>query len=212
MAEQLRLNGSGTWLDIGCGSRPYEALFNVEQFIGLDVIESGRPTDLKLPDVLFDGIRFPICNESIDGILCTQVLEHVTSPENLLMEMARILKPGGKLILTAPFLWEEHEVPYDFYRFSHYGLKRLLESQGFQITALDKTTGTIEALAQASSIFLINNIRLPLPGFGRLLTLLLCAPIQILGIVFQKVLPDRRDLYLDNVVLAYKPTERELPN
>ena len=187
-------------------------MFKVGRFIGLDVLESGRSADLKRPDIFFDGRDFPIRDGVADGILCTQVLEHAASAEHLLHEIARCLKPGGILILTAPFLWEEHEIPYDFLRFSSFGIKQMLEKQGFQIAILKKTTGSFEALAQALSIAIFNHVRLPLPGFGRLLTLLVCAPIQIAGILVQKLLPGCHGLYLDNAVLANKPAEPDRRN
>lgn len=78
-------------------------------------------------DMFYNGITFPIDSCSIDGVICTQVLEHVANPESLISEIERVLKPGGKLILTVPFLWQQHEKPYDFTRFTSFGLRRLLE-------------------------------------------------------------------------------------
>ena len=211
IVNELRPARHELWLDVGCGSRPYEGLFKVDRFIGLDVLESGRSAQLKCPDIYFDGHDFPIEDNTADGILCTQVLEHASSAEHLLHEIARCLKPGGTLILTAPFLWEEHEAPYDFLRFSGFGLQKMLEKQGFQITALKKTTGSMEAIAQALSIAIFNHARFLIPGLGRLLTLLVCAPIQIAGIIAQILLPNCRSLYLDNAVLARKAANIGLP-
>lgn len=204
LVSELQPGADELWIDVGCGNRPYEGMFNVGRFIGLDVAESGRSAELKHPDVIYGGEGFPIGDNSADGILCTQVLEHAASPEKLLHEIARCLKPGGHLILTAPFLWEEHEVPYDFLRFSTFGLKQMLETQSLQITVLEKTTGSFEALAQALSIAVFNHVRVPLPGFGRILALLVCAPIQMVGILAQKLMPGCANLYLDNAVLAQK--------
>ncbi len=204
LADRLALAGRGTWLDLGCGARPYESLFNVEHYVGLDVPVSGHPPVSKQHDLLFDGNNLPVRSGTIDGVLCTQVLEHTANPEGLLREIRRVLKPGGSLIMTAPFVWEEHEKPYDFFRFTEHGLRHLLERGGFDIIAMRKTTGSIEMLAQACAIYAFNNLRLPIRGFGRAMTMFVCAPIQIFGLVAQKLLPDERNLYLDHAVLARK--------
>lgn len=204
LAGQLSLSGHGVWLDLGCGSRPYESLFAVERYIGLDVMSSGHPPGAKRHDLLFDGANLPVRSASVDGVLCTQVLEHTAWPEKLLAEIRRALKPDGVLVMTAPFVWEEHEKPYDFFRYTEYGLRHLLENNGFAVKTLQKTSGTIETLAQACSIYAFDNLRLPVRGFGRVVTALICAPVQIAGLLAQALLPDQRNLYLDHAVLAYK--------
>jgi SAM-dependent methyltransferase len=204
LASQLSLSGRGIWLDLGCGSRPYESLFAVERYIGLDVLSSGHPPDAKRHDLLFDGANIPVRADSVDGVLCTQVLEHTAEPAALLKEIRRVLKPGGVLVMTAPFVWEEHEQPYDFFRYTEFGLRHLLEANGLKVKTLLKTSGTIETLAQACSNYAANNLRLPVRGFGRVVTALICAPVQIAGLLAQALLPDERNLYLDHAVLAYK--------
>lgn len=198
---------SGIWVDVGCGQRPYELWFNVEKYIGVDVKQSGY-SEKRYCDIVYDGKILPFASDSIDGVLCTQVLEHVMEPESFISEIARILKPGGKLILTVPFLWQEHEKPYDFKRFTSFGLTRLLELQGFRIGKYCKTTGNIEAIAQLISLYICNNLVFNLPGWRHIITLILCAPVQIIGILLQKVLPDKRGLFLDNVVVAYKSAKK----
>ncbi len=204
LVGRLGLDGRGTWLDIGCGERPYESMFAVERYIGLDVPVSGHSADTKRHDLLFDGNRLPVRSNSVEGVLCTQVLEHTSRHELLLSEIWRVLKPGGHLVMTVPFAWEEHEKPYDFFRFSEHGLRHLLGRRRFEIVALQKTTGSIEALAQLCSIYVCNNLRLPVRGFGRLMTTFVCAPIQIIGLVAQMILPDERNFFLDLAVLARK--------
>lgn len=209
LSGQLALNGHGTWLDLGCGARPYESLFAVEHYVGLDVPVSGHPPEGKRHDLLFDGGRIPVRSAAVDGVLCTQVLEHTAQPAALLAEIRRVLKPGGALVMTAPFVWEEHEQPYDFFRYTEFGLRHLLETQGLTVKTMLKTSGTLETLAQVASIYAVENLRLPLRGFARLVTTLLCAPLQIAGMATQALLPDTNNLYLDHAVLAFKSPDAE---
>ena len=206
LSSQLALNGRGIWLDLGCGARPYESLFAVERYVGLDVAVSGHPPEGKRHDLLFDGANIPVRAASVDGVLCTQVLEHTAQPAALLAEIQRVLKPGGALVMTAPFVWEEHEQPYDFFRYTEFGLRRLLEAQGLTVKTMLKTSGTLE---QAASIYAVENLRLPVRGCARLITMLLCAPMQIAGMAAQACLPDANNLYLDHAVLAFKSGHAE---
>jgi SAM-dependent methyltransferase len=157
---------------------------------------------LKQPDYYYDGRTLPFSEGSFDGVLCTQVLEHVSHPQELLLEISRVLRPGGILILSAPFLWQEHEEPYDFFRFSSFGMRRLLSCCGLDEISMMKTTGSIETIAQAASVYVATNCSLPLKGWGRLKALLFCFPLQLGGLLWQFILPDKRQLFLDLIVVA----------
>lgn len=198
----LRIQISDKWLDVGCGSRPYESLFPPGTYTGVDVADSGRPAGMKSPDFFYDGRTLPFPDGSFDGVLCTQVLEHVANPEALLVEIHRILRPGGAFVLSAPFLWEEHEEPYDFFRFSSFGFRELLMRCNFDGVFMQKTTGSLEALAQAMSVYVVTNLSMPIRGWGRALSLFICCPIQICGLLLQRLLPDSKRLYLDCVIVA----------
>jgi len=80
-----------------------------------------------------DIAHIPVENNRFDLVILTQVLEHISDPKSVLGELHRVLKPLGELWLIAPLLYEEHEVPYDYYRYTQYGLKYLLEVEGFTI-------------------------------------------------------------------------------
>lgn len=80
--------------------------------------------------------RIPVDSNYFDAILCIAVLEHVENPEEVVPELYRVLKPGGHLILSVPFLQPEHKVPTDFQRYTKDGLVRLVSHHGFSVESI----------------------------------------------------------------------------
>ena len=112
-------------LDVGCGNKPYADLFEGCTYIGANF----TAVDAK-PDVVADAMRLPIGSKTVDLVFCSQVLEHVPRPWQLIEECHRVLRPHGWLILSAPFYWPLHEEPHDYFRFTRYGLEILLVNAG----------------------------------------------------------------------------------
>ena len=109
----------GALLDFGCGTKPYKKLFiNVDSYIGVDYKIEGREESQKTVDFFYDGKTIPFNDKEFDSILSTEVLEHVFNVEDILFEFNRVLKINGHALITTPFMWEEHEMPYDFARFT----------------------------------------------------------------------------------------------
>ena len=134
----------GILVDVGCGSRPYEAIFvdhvdRVDRYIGID-LNPDRYGSAEI-DVVSDSTALPIATESVDTVLSNQVLEHLREPGIAVDEMARILKPGGVAIITAPHIWGVHEEPHDYYRFTPFGLRYLAERAGLRVEAVDALAG-----------------------------------------------------------------------
>jgi SAM-dependent methyltransferase len=136
----------GAVLDVGCGLRPYEECFPHCSYLGIDVEESGRSAVDKKPDVYFNGVDIPCETERFDAAICTEVLEHCVHPDRLLAEIHRVLKPGGRLCLTVPFMWGEHEAPFDFRRYSRFGIEREFQRAGFEIERMEKLKRGVDAI------------------------------------------------------------------
>lgn len=193
----------GVVLDVGCGIRPYRGLYAIERYVGLE-IDSPEARARGLADQYYDGGRFPFDDASFDAVLCNQVLEHVFAPEPFLAEIARVMKPHARLVLTVPFVWDEHEQPLDYARYSSFGLQALLERSGLAILEHRKLNDGAAAIFQLAVAYL----QKVLHTRSRALNLLLCAtlmsPLSLLGLVLGAVLPRNPDLYLDHAVLARK--------
>lgn len=200
---ELAPNLSGRLLDVGCGTKPYQALFQVEGYVGLD-IDSETTRKRGIADKLYDGGKFPFSDAEFDALLCNQVLEHVFNPDEFIDEINRVLKPGGKLLLTVPFVWDEHEQPYDYARYSSFGLRALLEKHGFKILQHRKLAADASIIFQLINAYLFKISQGWPRGIKLLFTATVMAFFNLIGILLGKLLPDNPDLYLDQVVLAEK--------
>ncbi len=193
---------NGRLLDVGCGMKPYRELFNVDSYIGL---EYDNPTarNLGVADIFYEGKEFPFINGEFDSILCNQVLEHVFNPNTFLSEISRILKPKGTLLLTIPFVWDEHEQPHDYARYTSFGLSHLLQKHGFEVLIQKKLCNDISILFQ-----LLNTMIFKCVPKNRLIqivvTIFPISLISVLGYIFGLILPKNNDLYLDQLVIAKK--------
>ena len=194
---------TGRTLDVGCGQRPYEFLVASTQYIGLE-IDTPATRKINRADVYYNGERFPFEDGSFDSAMINQVFEHVFNPKEFLQDVNRILKPGGKLLLTVPFVWDEHEQPQDYARYTSFGLSWILTKNGFQIIKQRKSVNDIGLLFQLINGFIYKKIVTKNLILNQVLYLLIMAPINILGIIVAKITPKSDDLYLDNIVLAEK--------
>ena len=130
----------GKLLDFGCGSKPYRALIDVENYIGLDIERSGHNHDNEKIDVYYNGEYIPFDDNYFDSVFSSQVFEHVPNPNSILKEVNRVMKHGGYFLVTAPFVWDEHEIPYDFNRWTSYGIKQLFNDNNFEIINNEKSS------------------------------------------------------------------------
>jgi SAM-dependent methyltransferase len=119
----------GRVLDVGCGRKPYRnVLSHAIEYVGVDVASS--PHLHPGIDFIYDGRILPFGDASFDSVVCTEVLEHCPDPKGILAEIARVLRPGGHLFLTVPFVYPHHEIPYDYFRFTRFGLESMAAEAG----------------------------------------------------------------------------------
>lgn len=193
----------GQLLDVGCGSKPYQELFSVDRYVGLD-IDSENSRNRGIADYFYDGKDFPFENESFDAILCSQVLEHVFNPEDFLSEVNRVLRPGGKALFTVPFVWDEHEQPYDYARYSTFGLVALFEKSKFNVIDHRKTCSDITVIAQLFNAYIYKISNGCHHRIKPLIYAFIMGPISLISLVLAKILPSNPDLFLDHIILAKK--------
>ena len=132
---------TGCVYDLGCGERPYEKdiLEHADRYVGVDW--SNSPHELRA-DIVADLNRdLPIEDAVADNVVSFQVLEHLSEPQKMLHEAFRILRPGGGIFISVPFQWHLHEAPWDFYRYTRFGLSKLLGEAGFEQIQIEAFTG-----------------------------------------------------------------------
>ena len=200
---QMASSMNGRVLDVGCGRKPYREMFLTNEYVGLE-IDTIENRANKQADFFYDGNSFPFAGHSFDGVVCNQVLEHVFTPDRFLGEIYRVLKLDGLLLLTVPFVWDEHEQPWDYARYSSFGLKSLLEKNGFEVLQQQKINADVRVLFQLANAYLFKVLWTRWPVINLLICATAMAPFNILGVLLHKVLPANPDLYLDQVVLARK--------
>jgi SAM-dependent methyltransferase len=136
---------------------------------------------------------------------CSQVFEHVFTPETFMSEIYRVLCPGGRLLLTVPFASDEHEQPHDFARYASLGLRALLERAGFEVAEQRKSVAGSRALLQLWCAHLCKITRSDNRGLNFFAQLVVIAPFSLAGILPHWAGPNNADFYLDSIVLARKP-------
>lgn len=128
---------SGTWLDFGAATSPYRGLMPMAKLRTADLASAAGRYDL---DYILDAEgTVPVDGEVFDGVLSTQVLEHVVDVDAYLAESYRVLKPGGRLVLSTHGVWEDHAV-IDLWRWTALGLSATIERAGFEISECTKLT------------------------------------------------------------------------
>jgi SAM-dependent methyltransferase len=142
LAPELR----GDFLDVGCGTQPYRPYFyHVGKITACDFDAKRGDVDFACP-----ADNVPLPDACMDSILCTEVLEHVPDPLAVWKEFHRLLRPGGRVLLTTPMYWPPHELPYDFFRYPEHGLRRLIDDSGFKLLSIIPRGGPLAFWGQAT--------------------------------------------------------------
>lgn len=168
----------GKLIDLGCGQAPLFIKYRpyTSQVTCVDWVNTTHKNDYI--DIECDLTKaLPFEDGAFDTIILSDVLEHIPEPDLLWSEMARILSGGGILLMNVPFFYPLHELPYDYYRYSSYALKRFAEKNGFSVVQLDAIGGSPEVIAD----ILCKHLQF-IPIFGKVV----CLFIQYLTSTFMK--------------------------
>jgi len=150
---------SGRILDVGAGSEPFRCYLRQDvAYVSMDIDTS------YCPDVVGTALSLGFAPGTFDAVICTEVLEHVPEPLRALLEINKALKQGGRFYLTAPMTWGMHYEPFDYFRFTKYGLEYLLQESDFDIVETVKIGGLfIVMLARLEDVVMNLLYRLSFP-------------------------------------------------
>ena len=186
----------GKVLDFGCGNKPFKELIPAEEYIGVDYNAEGKDVD-----IVYNGIKLPFDDNTFDSIISTEVFEHIFNLNDIIKELHRVLKPGGNMLITIPFAWEEHDMPFDYARYTTKGIENILTKAGFKIINQDRSGNSVTTVFQLWNNYLYKS--LPKNFFIRSLLLpVLIFPVNLTGIVASKLLPVNKDLFLSQIILS----------
>lgn len=191
----VRREDKVTILDLGCGGKPYQPFFAKEysRYIGVDINRD------SLADVIASGDHLPFKENSFSVCLCTQVIEHVTDPEQVTREVTRVLDDDGVLLLSTHTIAPIHNYPSDYWRWTDQGLKKMLAKHFADITVQEVTT-------RLETIFHLASICAPIKRFSSIYFALINSLAQLLRKNSMNTrLPKLISLYL---VVAHKNKAR----
>ncbi|MDB0022453.1 class I SAM-dependent methyltransferase [Flavobacteriaceae bacterium] len=200
------LSGSieGNIVDIGCGLKPYKHFFfKSKKYIGVE-IKDDKVQRNNFADIYYDGKKLPFDSNSIENILTFQVLEHVFNPDIFLSEINRVLKKDGNILITVPFMWDEHEQPYDYGRYSSFGIEDLLKKNGFKVLKKIKSTNGIVSIIQLFIGYVFKKTRTRFRILNHILSFIICILFNPITLLLNLINSKNGDIFLDNIVLAKK--------
>lgn len=202
---------NGKLLDFGCGAKPYQTLFkNISNYVGVDYASEGHDHKNEQIDFYYDGKTLPFKDEEFDSIFTSEVFEHIFNLPEILKELKRVLKKDGKILITCPFVWEEHEIPADYARYTLFALKDLLNKEGFEIEISDKSGNTLTAIHQLFMVYLIDHwihhvwLLSKIELFKKVMRQIVAPACNFLFLMVEKIMPKNNKLYLSNIIVAKK--------
>ncbi len=158
-------------LDAGAGEGQYAHHFPRQRYTGVDLGVGDTDWNYAGLDAVEDLNALPFPDATFDAALNIVTLEHLREPARALCEMARVLKPGGVLLLIAPHEWEVHQAPHDYFRYTCHGLRFLLEQAGLEVRTLEPAGGYFRLVSRR----LLGGLQF-FPGPLKLLAALLFVP------------------------------------
>jgi SAM-dependent methyltransferase len=199
---------TGKLLDFGCGRKPYESLFSVSEYIGVDLEQSGHEHVNSKIDYFYDGKTIPFKDETFDSIFCSEVFEHVFNLDEILPELYRVLKKNGKMLVTVPFCWNEHEIPYDFGRYTSFGIKHLMTKAGFEIITYKKSGNFAQVSWQLWELYFYSIFHAKNKWVNYCCKIIFFLPLNILGVLLLPLFPKNESLFFNNVILVKKSNKK----
>lgn len=145
--EMIQKYAKGKLLDLGAGMVPFYGIYrdNVSENVCIDWANSLHSNPHL--DIVADlNQPFPLPDAAFDSVLCSDVMEHIADPFAFMHETARVLKPGGDLLLMVPFFYWLHETPHDYFRYTEFALRKMCADNRLEVLEIKAYGGYLEVL------------------------------------------------------------------
>ncbi|MEJ7605672.1 MAG: class I SAM-dependent methyltransferase [Bryobacteraceae bacterium] len=185
-------------LDAGAGESQYAGLFKRHRYTAVDLAVGDSEWTYGSLDAIADLQALPFAGARFEAAINIVTLEHVREPALVIAELGRVLKTGGRLLLVTPHEWEEHQQPYDYFRYTRFGLEYLLTRAGFIEVEIEAVGGFFRLLGRR----LLNAIQF-FPGPFAWVAAVVCVPVGMLIPIFDK-LDRKRNFTLGHICTARK--------
>ena len=195
----------GRLLDFGCGSKPYKSLLKADEYIGIDFENEGHPHDEEQIDIFYDGRGgLPFKDAEFDYVLCTEVFEHLFDLDDKLVEFNRVLKKNGLMFVTCPFVWNEHEIPYDYARYTSFALNDKFKNKGFEVVLFKKGGNFFETYTQIFFLYFSRKDRKYKTDHVGVVKKAIIFLVNVWGKILNRLLPNNDSIYLSNIYIVRK--------
>lgn len=185
-------------LDAGAGECQHRPYFDKHRYVAVDLAVGDAHWDYGKLDVLADLAALPLASNTFDAAIHIVTLEHVPEPKLVLTEIARCLRPGAPLLAVVPHEWEVHQHPHDYYRYTCFGMRYLLEQAGFKDIVIQPSGGFFRLLARRA----LNSLQF-FPWPFKAIAFVFAAPAAMLLPLFDP-LDKRKDFTVGYVCTARK--------
>jgi len=157
---------TGKVLDVGSGNyNRYQHLLSCESMVCFDVEDSENV------DVVGSVYKLPFEDNEFDSLISTEMLEHIEYLDKAISEMSRVLKAGGNILVSVPQTGGMHSEPYDYWRFTRYGLASMFERNGFKVVAYEQNGGFFSVITQTITRYIKRLFRPHQHWWGRIFSI-----------------------------------------
>jgi len=186
-------------LDAGAGEGQYKDRFKRQHYTGVDLAVGDVEWNYAQLDAITDLLALPFADQTFDAVINIVTLEHVKEPARVIQEMCRVLRAGGHLLIIVPHEWEEHQTPHDYFRYTRYGMRYLLEIAGFGDIHIEPVGGYFRLMSRR----LFNALQF-FPGPLMWIAAFVIAPLALIAPLFDG-LDKQKNFTLGFVCRARKP-------